>query len=592
MKGTDWAEALPVRRRRAAPRPPARATAATWSTGSPGTPTASARSSRTTASSTSSRCTARPRSCGSPSGRWAGRTGRTARAYEKWSPRNFVTALQDADARRPRRARLPGAGRAGPRDVHRAAAAGRARAPRHVPRREPLGAEARELGAMVRGGDRLARPLDEGGRAGAVAAEGSVRARSTAAGIEYDDEGERPRAAALPRVPARPLDVGRAGARPRRLVPRRAASTRAASAAATRRRARSRWSASPTTARALLDHLGIETRGRRRLLDGRLRRVRLRAPPPAAARRPLPAGHEGRRPTPTRRGRTARRSPRACSTRAPPPRPRRSCRSSSARRRTASGPTSSPAAARGHPGDRAGRRSPPRSPASARARTRGRRSPPIRVPALVRRRRGGRAHAARGGGGDGRGIPGARLVRVPRAGHLANLEAPDAVNAALAASSTGCWAAGSSPRSVRGDRPQARRCERHGKDGTPLRPIQFPTLRRMPGPNRGRHPVDSEMKPPARGGAARRDPGARPASSVGGGCGKSEFEGGGDLRAQQGRAQARGRRPARHRRPPRTGRADAAEGRRRHLDRRRAGARPDHRAAPVRARRRALPRYA
>jgi pimeloyl-ACP methyl ester carboxylesterase len=30
-------------------------------------------------------------------------------------------------------------------------------------------------------------------------------------------------------------------------------------------------------------------------------------------------------------------------------------------------------------------------------------------------------------------IPGARLVRVPRAGHLANLEEPDAVNAALAA---------------------------------------------------------------------------------------------------------------------------------------------------------------
>ena len=31
-----------------------------------------------------------------------------------------------------------------------------------------------------------------------------------------------------------------------------------------------------------------------------------------------------------------------------------------------------------------------------------------------------------------RGIAGARLVRVPRAGHLANLEAPEAVNAALA----------------------------------------------------------------------------------------------------------------------------------------------------------------
>ena len=82
-------------------------------------------------------------------------------SYEKWSPRNFVDRVQDADPRRARRARLPGAARAGPGDVHGAAPPGRARAPRDVPRREPLGAEARELGTMVRGGDRLARPLDE-----------------------------------------------------------------------------------------------------------------------------------------------------------------------------------------------------------------------------------------------------------------------------------------------------------------------------------------------------------------------------------------------------------------------------------------------
>ena len=70
--------------------------------------------------------------------------------------------LQDADARDPRRARLPRARRAGARDVHRAAPAGRARAPRRLPRREPLGSQAGQLGALVRGGPRLARALDEG----------------------------------------------------------------------------------------------------------------------------------------------------------------------------------------------------------------------------------------------------------------------------------------------------------------------------------------------------------------------------------------------------------------------------------------------
>src|SRR5204862_8053697 len=66
---------------------------------------------------------------------------------------------EDADAGDPRRARLPGAGEPQSRVLRRAEGEGGARAPRLFPRREPLGAQAQELAALVSRGAGLARAL-------------------------------------------------------------------------------------------------------------------------------------------------------------------------------------------------------------------------------------------------------------------------------------------------------------------------------------------------------------------------------------------------------------------------------------------------
>ena len=62
-------------------------------------------------------------------------------SVERWSPEPLRGRLQDADAGPARRARLPRPGRPGARALRRAHREGRARAPRVLPRREPLGPE-------------------------------------------------------------------------------------------------------------------------------------------------------------------------------------------------------------------------------------------------------------------------------------------------------------------------------------------------------------------------------------------------------------------------------------------------------------------
>src|SRR5262249_47255947 len=78
---------------------------------------------------------------------------RDVRALEPVQPRE---ELPDANPGRPRRARLPRAARAGPLDVHGAPAPRRTQPAPRLPGREPLGAEAAELGALVRRGAGLA----------------------------------------------------------------------------------------------------------------------------------------------------------------------------------------------------------------------------------------------------------------------------------------------------------------------------------------------------------------------------------------------------------------------------------------------------
>ena len=87
--------------------------------------------------------------------------------YARFNPRDFVKSFKTPTlvVHGEKDYRVPG--RAGARDVHGAAAAGRPRAAPRLPGREPLGLEARELRPLVRRGDLLARPLDEEVRAAA-----------------------------------------------------------------------------------------------------------------------------------------------------------------------------------------------------------------------------------------------------------------------------------------------------------------------------------------------------------------------------------------------------------------------------------------
>src|SRR5262249_27281798 len=95
---------------------------------------------------------------------------RDVRALEPVQPRE---ELPHANPGRPRRARLPRPDRAGPRDVHGAPAPRRAEPAPRLPGRETRGAEAAELGALVRRG---AGPAPEVG--GPVTAEALDLART------------------------------------------------------------------------------------------------------------------------------------------------------------------------------------------------------------------------------------------------------------------------------------------------------------------------------------------------------------------------------------------------------------------------------
>ncbi len=74
--------------------------------------------------------------------------------------------LEDADAGGPRRARLPHPRGPGDRHLQRPPAAGHPQPVPRLPRREPLGAQARQQRALARDRARLARPLAEAGRSG------------------------------------------------------------------------------------------------------------------------------------------------------------------------------------------------------------------------------------------------------------------------------------------------------------------------------------------------------------------------------------------------------------------------------------------
>ncbi len=80
--------------------------------------------------------------------------------YEKWSPSNCGEKFQDADARRPRTARLPPRRERRLPAFHDAANDGRAVQNALLPRRRPLGAEAAEFSALVEDGQRLGRSMD------------------------------------------------------------------------------------------------------------------------------------------------------------------------------------------------------------------------------------------------------------------------------------------------------------------------------------------------------------------------------------------------------------------------------------------------
>ena len=69
--------------------------------------------------------------------------------FEKWNPVNYVPELEDAAAGRHQREGLPHPLHAGDRRLHRAPAPQHPVAAADLPGREPLGAEAEELGAMV-----------------------------------------------------------------------------------------------------------------------------------------------------------------------------------------------------------------------------------------------------------------------------------------------------------------------------------------------------------------------------------------------------------------------------------------------------------
>ena len=81
-------------------------------------------------------------------------------AFEKWNPVNFVEQVEDADAGDHRREGLPHPLHPGARRLHRAPAARHPVAAAGQSGREPLGAQAEELAAMVSRGDRLDGSLD------------------------------------------------------------------------------------------------------------------------------------------------------------------------------------------------------------------------------------------------------------------------------------------------------------------------------------------------------------------------------------------------------------------------------------------------
>ena len=123
-------------------------------------------SSPTTATSMSGSPTTRPRSSGSRSGSMAARRGITRSGLRASTTPSITSRSGRPDAGDPRgpdyrvsRGRRPGG-------VHRAAASGGALEAAPFPRREPLGAQASELGAVARDGARVARPLDGARRSG------------------------------------------------------------------------------------------------------------------------------------------------------------------------------------------------------------------------------------------------------------------------------------------------------------------------------------------------------------------------------------------------------------------------------------------
>ena len=88
---------------------------------------------------------------------WANRDN-----FQRQSPHRAGRRLrhvQDADARHPRRARLPRALHAGPRVLHGAPAAGRALAADRLSRRRPLDSETAEQRVLVRTGDGVAQEI-------------------------------------------------------------------------------------------------------------------------------------------------------------------------------------------------------------------------------------------------------------------------------------------------------------------------------------------------------------------------------------------------------------------------------------------------
>ena len=130
-------------------------------------PDSSSAWSSTMASSTPARWPTRPRNCGSTNGSTAAIPITRRRRVREMEPGQLRHKWKTPQLVDHKRERFPHPLHAGDRRVHRASAPQHSVAPAGLPRREPLGAEAEELGAVVRRGVRLDGPLDGAGRAGA-----------------------------------------------------------------------------------------------------------------------------------------------------------------------------------------------------------------------------------------------------------------------------------------------------------------------------------------------------------------------------------------------------------------------------------------